>query len=147
MMRNDGTGEFSYWKRPWHKWIVLAASLLQLPVLWMNLLDYRQVAAAGIFSPPELTKYTAQVCLQCGSNGLLAAGFLGIFLIGVGARTKQSARRAEGLLYLLLAAGWAAAGTALHQLSLSGRGLWWTGTLIVLLGCGIYDLLTYKKAA
>ena len=39
------TRSYTYWKKPWAKWCVLAAGLLQLLALWINLNDYRQVSS------------------------------------------------------------------------------------------------------
>ena len=103
-MRNDAP--FSYWKRPWHKWLILAVAVLQLLNLWLNLRQYRQVVAAGVFSAAEMTSYAHDTALRCAFSGLLAACFFAALLIGSFARSKRMARMAEGLLLLALGLAW-----------------------------------------
>ena len=97
---------FTYWKRPWHKWIVLAAALVQLLCLWTNIQEYRFVSGTEIFSSSGWARYAVQQGLQCALNGMMAAAFLGIFLIGIWTRSQRAARLAEGLLLLFLALAW-----------------------------------------
>ena len=78
-MRNDAP--FSYWKRPWHKWLILAAAVLQLLNLWLNLRQYRQVVAAGVFSAAEMASYAHDTALRCAFSGLLAACFFAVLSI------------------------------------------------------------------
>ena len=51
-MRNEAL--FTYWKRPWHKWLILAAAVLQLLSLWLDLRQYRQIVDARVFSAAEM---------------------------------------------------------------------------------------------
>ena len=103
-MRNEAP--FTYWKRPWHKWLILAAAILQLLNLWLNLRQYRKVADAGVFSAAEMASYTHDAALQCAFCGLMAACFFAALLIGLFARSKQAARLAEGTLLLVLGLVW-----------------------------------------
>lgn len=131
---------FRYWKRPRHKWFVLATAILQLLCLWMNAREYQEIAKAGILSASEWARFAAQKILQCGFNSLTAAIFLGIFLIGALARSQRAARLAEGWLMLGLAAAWGAMGLALQRTSPGGYGIFWSLLLLLLLGGGVYTL-------
>ena len=121
-MQNEAA--FTYWKRPWHKFIPLAAALLQLVSLWLNLRQYREVAAAGVFSAAEMTSYAHDTALRCTLSGFLAVCFFAVLLIGLFARSKRGARRAEGVLLLVLGLAW---GTACGVLGLFTQG--WDGFL------------------
>lgn len=142
MKKSNG---FTYWKRPWHKWLILATAVLQLLCLWMNIREYHNVSAAGILSVSEWASYAAQKNFQCALNGMMAACFLGIFLIGILAHSQKVARPAEGILLLLLAFAWGVTGLALRLFSLSGKGLFGVLILILALGGAAYDLLKYRK--
>lgn len=65
-MREGKRDGFTYWKRPWHKWVILVAALLQLLCLWMNLQEYNRISDAGFLSASEWADYAAQKGLQCG---------------------------------------------------------------------------------
>lgn len=140
----NSTGH-TYWKRPWHKWLILATAILQLLCLWMNLREYRSISAAGILSDPAWTDYAAQKRLQCALNGMMAACFSGHFLIGVLARSPKTARLAEGLLLLLLALAWAAACLVLQLFSRNGKGALAALILVSALAGAVCCLLQYRK--
>lgn len=99
---------FQYWQWPGLRWLVLVAGGLQLVSLAMQISDWQAIAGAGIFSGSEWQRYCAREALHCGCSGLLAAGFLGCFVIGQRAKSRRAARRAEGVLLLALAVVWAA---------------------------------------
>ena len=88
---------FTYWKRPWYQWLILAAAILQLLCLWMNLQEYHDLSAVGILTGSAWADYAAQKRSQCALNGLLAACFSGHFLIGICAHSPKAARLAEGI--------------------------------------------------
>ena len=106
--------QFPYWKRSGLRWLVLGAGVLQLVSLAMQLSDWQAIAGAGIFSAAEWQRYCAREALHCGCTGLMAAMFLGSFAIGQRARSRRAARRAEGVMLLVLAAVWAAGAIGLH---------------------------------
>ena len=132
---------YTYWKRPWHKWIILAAAVIQLLCLWMDIRKYRDISAAGVLSLSEWERFSAQQLFLCALNGLMAVCFLGIVSIGVLARSQKAARLAEGIFLLLLAAAWGAAGPALHLFSSNGKGIFWTFIWILMVGGAVFDLL------
>lgn len=136
--------EFTYWKRPWHKWLVLVGPLSQFLCLWMNIQEYNKISSAGILSASEWTSYMAQKNFQCAINGLLAVCFLGIFLIGF-SRSKKGVRLIEGLFLVFLALAWGITGFVLHLISLNGTGLLWALILLIAFCGAIHNLLQYRK--
>lgn len=136
---------FTYWKRPWYQWLILAAAILQLLCLWMNLQEYRDLSAAGILSDHAWTGYASQRRLQCALNGVMAACFSGHFLIGILARSQRAARLAEGIFLLLLALAWGAAGLALQLFSPNGKGALCVLILVSALAGAVYSLLRCRK--
>lgn len=107
--------QFQYWQWPGLRWLVLAAGGLQLVSLAMQIGDWQAIAGAGIFSAEEWQRYCAREALHCGCSGLMAAGFLGCFVIGQRAKSRRAARRAEGVLLLALAVVWAVGGIGLRM--------------------------------
>lgn len=142
-MKKDTGGEnFTYWKRPWVKWCVLAGAVLQLAAMEMKLREYRTVVDSGVFSEQVRAEYIAGTRLSLACSGLLAAMLLGAFCIGCLARSKRQARLAESVLFLVLAAAWAG---AYFLLGMHTRGLIWTVFLVMLLGSGGYSFWEWKK--
>ena len=142
-MKKDTGGEnFTYWKRPWAKWCVLAGAVLQLAAMEMKLREYRTVVDSGVFSEQVRAEYIAGTRLSLACSGLLAAMLLGAFCIGCLARSKRQARLAESVLFLVLAAAWAG---AYFLLGMHTRGLIWAVFLVMLLGSGGYSFWEWKK--
>ena len=106
--------QFQYWKWAGLRWLVLGAGVLQLVSLAMQINDWIDLAGAGIFSAAEWQRYCAGEALHCGCTGLLAAVFLGCFVIGQRAKSRRASRRAEGVMLLVLAVVWAAGVIGLH---------------------------------
>lgn len=107
--------QFQYWQWPGLRWLVLVAGGLQLVSLAMQISDWQAIAGAGIFSAAEWQRYCAREALHCGCSGLMAAGFLGCFVIGQRAKSRRAARRDEGVLLLALAVVWAVGGVGLRM--------------------------------
>ena len=133
---------YTFWKRPWGKWCVLAGAVLQLAAMGMKLREYRTVIDSGVFSETARAEYIAGTRLSLACSGLLAAMLLGAFCIGCLARSKRQARLAESVLFLVLAAAWAG---AYFLLGMHTRGLIWTFFLVMLLGSGGYSFCEWKK--
>ncbi len=145
MRDNAKSRKFMYWKRPWHKWVILAAAVLQLICLWLNFREYKNISASEIYSVSEWADYAVRKNLQCALNGLAAACFLGIFIIGDLAMSKGAARLAECGLLSVLAFAWGAAGLALNLFSMQGTRIYW-GIILILIICGaVYSFLEYRK--
>ena len=143
LMKKDTGGEnFTYWKRPWAKWCVLAGAVLQLAAMEMKLREYRTVVDSGVFSEQVRAEYIAGTRLSLACSGLLAAMLLGAFCIGCLARSKRQARLAESVLFLVLAAAWAG---AYFLLGMHTRGVIWAFFLVMLLGSGGYSFWEWKK--
>ena len=140
--KQDG---FTYWKRSWHKWLILAVAIIQLLCLWMNVQEYNKIFRAGILNDTEWADYAASKIWQCALNGVMAGCFLGTFLIGIFAKCQRTARLLEGMLLLLLFFVCGTVGFTLHIFSLSGKGLVWTLILLIAFGGAIYDFWQYKK--
>ena len=141
-MKKDTRGEsFTYWKRPWAKWCVLAGAVLQLAAMEMKLREYRTVVDSGVFSEQVRAEYIAGTRLSLACSGVLAAMLLGAVCIGCLARSKRQARLAESVLFLVLAAAWAG---AYFLLGMHTRGLIWAFFLVMLLGSGGYSFCEWK---
>lgn len=142
-MENAKTSEhFTYWKRPSHKWIFLFGAILQFISLWLNISDYRDIANVKelVFSASEWENYTAQVTYRFFLNGVSAAVFSGVFLIGVLSRSYRVARFAEGIFLLLLTFVCGIVGFAFHFSSSSGKCTIWILIMIIGFAGGIYSL-------
>ena len=135
--QSSQTNGFSFWKRPVHKWFVLLAGLLNLLSLWLSIREYRRIAAAGILSPSQWSEYTAQKHWQFALSGMLVLYFFGEFLLGYFVRCQRSAQLANGVLLLLLASLWGAAGFGMHLAVPGWREGLWLSLLILALICAL----------
>lgn len=133
---------YTFWKRPWGKWCVLAGAVLQLAAMEMKLREYRTVIDSGVFSETARAEYIAGTRLSLACSGLLTAMLLGEFLVGCLVRSKKQELLAEGVLLLALSAAWAAAYWALDLYSTRGRtGIFF---LVLLLGGAGYCLWKWR---
>lgn len=143
MKHTEQAQPFTYWKRPWGKWCILAAGLLQLAALWGNIGEYRQyqdLAARGVISPSLLATLAADCNYSCALNGMAAAGFLSVFLIGCFARSQRAARLAEGCSLLGLALVWSVMGFGLGLAVSDGQKILWAVFLLLFAAGGAYSL-------
>lgn len=101
MNQND---TFTYWKKPWHKWITFIAAVLQTIALSLEIRDFREIGRAGIrdklFSPTGWESYVAEQYFHFAISISLICMFFGIFFIGLFARSKKAAGISEGILLL-----------------------------------------------
>ena len=142
------TRSYTYWKKPWAKWCVLAAGLLQLLALWMSLSDYWEVSSVWnhIMSEDAWKSYASQTILSCSIKAFTAVLFFGILIVGGAARSEKAARRGEGILLLTLALFWGAAGACFPLLRFSGQGhFWWLLLLLMALSGGVFSLRKSRK--
>lgn len=145
MLNLEKSSTFTYWKQPWHKWIILATAILQIFSLCMEIGEYKKISAAGILSSSALENYTLGHNLKCASRVFLTILFLGTFLIGSFARNKKQDKMAESGLCLLTALLWGAAGFIFRFASPNRIGVFWIILLLFTLGGGIYTFWREKK--
>jgi hypothetical protein len=138
--------EFSYWKRPWQKWLFLVASVLQFVLLFMNIQDYSEVAATQIFSPDAWDRYALQQTFRISLHAHSGIVFLAVFLIGTFAKTKRQSKKAESLLLITLAVAWIITGMLYSFSSQETTKLIWI-LLILLMSFGaIFSVYKYYKS-
>lgn len=139
-MQTDNTENFSYWKRAWQKWFVLAAGILQAISLSLTIQEYAAMAKIKdrIFSPVAWDSYALQQGFQCALNGVTAALFLGNFFIGMFARKQKVARVAEGVLLLVLTLIWGTMAVLLPIASHGGIKFLWLFILLTSLSGSVY---------
>jgi len=135
MNRHDST-DFSYWKKPWHKHILLLMVILEVIQLISGITDLRELKEAAVFSTEFMAEYELTQKARFALDGSMAAVFLAMLVIGETARSKASARLAEGIALTVWAVVWIAAGTVLGLFDLNaGIGVFgWVIALIALAG-------------
>ena len=136
---------FTYWKKPWQKWFIFNAAVLNLFALLHNIQEYRNIAMLGILSASEFSSYSASKYMQCASNGFIAVSFLAIFAIGFVAKNKKSAQLAEGIVLLVLSAAWVIAGIILDMLTTDGQRFYFGFVLILALGGAAHSFYAAHK--
>jgi len=147
MNKIEKQDNFTFWKRPWYKWVVLAAAILQLLDLLINIYEYVKISAIGILSPSEWADYAPSQIWQCAMNGVLIICFWGVFFIGVFAKSQKSAWLAESVVLFILSFACLTSGFPLHLFSLSFKGFCWLFILLLSFAEAVRYFLKYKKAA
>ena len=134
---------FTFWKRPWAKWLLLLAVFLQAISLTLLLQEYREYEGLyqrGILfsqTPDQWESYASRLRLRLALQGMLLLVCLDAFLMGLMVRSKQGLRLAEAISLLLLSAAWGAAGPALQLTAVPGHRTIWILFLLALAAvCG-----------
>ena len=136
--------QFTYWQKPWLKWVFLVLGILQGFMLYEKIRDYQMVIGSEIFSSEQLIRYMGQQKFSCLITVILFLGFTGIFLIGTLARNRRSAELAEALLLsgmgVMMITGIMIWGRTLAR---SGLVIWICVSLLMV-GAGLFSL--FRKA-
>lgn len=118
---------YTFWKRPWHKAVALAAPIVDVLMVVSLVSEYRNVVNADILSPDALVAYSLRMASQIAVWSLLAVLLAGLFIVGCIAKSERFARLAQGALMLLFAAAMLVAGAILGMFT---KGL--PGALLVI---------------
>lgn len=143
-MREKVNG-YTYWKRPWHKWVMLTGAILQLICLCINISEYKNIYTAGILNANEWVVYAAQKNFQCAINGLIAVCFLGSFIIGIFTRSKKMTYIVDCVFLIILSFLWITLGILLGMFLPDFKGVFWVFIVFLELGGACYSFLQYKK--
>lgn len=139
-----GAQPFTYWKRPWHQWVVLGAAVVQVWALNEKILTYRRIQGAGVLTASEWENYAMQQQFSCMITALLAVIFTGVFLIGIFAKSKQAADLANCILWLCISAALTISLFVLRP-PISGIGFMWLLIWIIALSASIYSIYLYQR--
>ena len=140
-MNNDNSSEqFTYWKRPWGKWIVLLAAAVNFICFDQNVSDYHEFSSVmeQIYSTNEFEKWKIEKLFSCSTYGIATAIFLGEFLIGALSHRKRTAEMAGGLLLLIVGISWLIIGFMLDFVSLNNQKIFWFLFNSCAIAIGIY---------
>ena len=148
-MKNSKASEpFTYWKRPWGRWIVLAAAAAQLICLWQSISDYQTISELGdsIFSADAFEKWKTEQLFQCSLYGIATVIFLGAFLIGTLSHSKRTATMAEGFLLFLIGISWLMTGLIFDFVSLKNWKILWLLVIGCMVAVGIYCIWESRRS-
>ncbi len=139
-------GTFSYWKKPYQKWVLLfGASLLSIS-LWLRVKDFVTISnldiRTKIFSQSGWESYLLQQYFQFAISVFLISLFFGSFIIGSFATSSKIARTSEGILMISLAFLWCIIGLLIGVSNDIITLVIWIIILIATLLGGIYS---FKK--
>ncbi len=137
--------EFTFWKRPWAKWIVFVAAFFQFSNLFFTIKDYKKIAAANILSPSEWENYAFRERFSITLMAFTGAVFLIIFLTGFFVKSKSEMQQAEKMTLITLTLAWAIAGLLLRFPSQQSTGIIWFVSLILLISLSIYTFFRKQK--
>ena len=143
-MKNDNPSEqFTFWKRPWGKWIVLLAAAVHFICFSRNISDYQEVSSimGQSFSTNGFEKWKIEQSFRCSIYGIATVMFLGEFLIGTLSHRKRTAEMAGGLFLLIVGISWLIIGFILGFESLDNGKVFWFLLNSCMIIIGIYYVL------
>ena len=133
-------------KRPWARWLMLAVAILELWLIWSDIQNYQQIAAADIFSPEGFAAWAAERRFLWLIYGLLAAVFLFSFATWKVPQNTRKMNCAESVLFGVLDVAWGISALCLPFRLLDGwNQLLWCMMAAALLGGTGYELWKYCK--
>ncbi len=140
---------YTYWKKPWHKWLVLGAAILQTAVLWRRIDDFRTISRVEIrtelFSQAQWESYVTQQQFQFALSSMIIAIFLACFLIGSFVHSKKAADFATGILLIIFSLLWCMLGFLIPIFTQHAMTISWVVLFVAALGGGIYTIGKSRK--
>ena len=107
-MNTDET--FSYWKKPYEKWLLLLQGILVFITLYFDMKNFIDISDPEyrnrIFTQIEWQNYVMKRYFSFTISILLISIFIGLFIIGCVVKREKTARRSEGILFIVLGILW-----------------------------------------
>ena len=94
--------KYSYFKKPWQKWLCMLLAILMLVFVYKTMQDMSVVLNSDIFSPEKLTEYVIAQENHIFFGLVICAGLLVQSMFISTCKTKSNARRAEAISFLVL---------------------------------------------
>ncbi len=141
---------FSYWKKPYQKWLVLLGSMLLSLSSWMRLQEFNDIRNLAnrdeLLSPSAWENYAQNFYFIFAINIMILALFLTCFIIGILAKSEKAARFSEAMALAFLSLLWCAFGVE-FVIPIGGFMLvTWAILLLVAIGGAIYSYWKSRKA-
>ncbi len=140
---------FSYWKKPYQKWLLLLGSILLLTTLYFRIQDFITISNPEIrnelFSQSGWENYLMQQYFSFAMNSIIISIFLGCFIIGCVVKSEKVARRSEGILLISLGGIWCIIGLLIGISTDVIALLIWIILLISILIGGIYSFWKSRR--
>lgn len=141
MNQND---KFTYWKKPWHKWALLVATVLQMIALYLKIQDFHKISRPKIrnelFGQAGWESYVADQYFQYALSILLICVCLSSFFIGLFARSKKAVDISMSTLLISITLLWGIVGFVIPVFPDKTNMIFWLIILIASFGVSIYTL-------
>lgn len=132
---------FTYWKKPWHKWVLLVGAALQIIEVCREvekfMIIYQQKAT--LFSASAWDSYARGQFSHFALSGLIIVILLGCFIIGGLAQSSKAVHVSMGILFLCISLLCSVVGFILNSIIL------WGAILVMSLSAGIYSLWKSRR--
>ena len=133
------------WKKSWHKWIVLAAGIIQVIGFFIDVSEYREVANAGIFSDTAWEMYSMLSREKLSIKLLSAVCLLIVFIMASFIKDKATLKRAELAALIVVLIIWVVIGICFQLISSDHSQMIFSAFCLLIGGAIIYMLLKKKK--
>ncbi len=140
---------FSYWKKPYQKWLVLFGTFLVLISLYFRIQDFINISNLetrnDLFSQSGWEKYLMQQYFGFAIYGIIMGILVGCFIIGCVAKSNKSARKSEVFLLISLGVLWCIFGVSIGIWIDTIALIFWAILAIAILAYGVYSFFKARR--
>ena len=146
----DQSESYTFWRKPWHKWLILAVAVLQMVGLWFQIQDYRAISQnevrTKLFSQSAWESYATQQHFHFAISSLIIGVVLFCFFLGFFAKSKKIAELSTGILLIVFSFIWCLISFFIPIFTEISMTIFWGVFLIILLVGGIHSIWQSKKS-
>ena len=133
------------WKNSWHKWIVLAAGIIQVIGFFTDVNEYRELSNTGIFSDTAWETYSMLSREKLSIKLLSAVCLLIVFIMVSFIKDKTTLNRAEVAALIVILIVWIVIGICFQLISYDHSQIIFGAFCLLIGGAIIYKLFKKKK--
>lgn len=132
-------------EKNWHKWVVLAAGIIQLTGFFIDINEYREIANAGIFSDTAWEMYSMLSREKLSIKLLSAVCLLIVFILFSFIKDKSTLKRAELIALIVVLIVWIVIGICFQLMSYAHSRIIFSAFCLLIGAAIIYKLIKRKK--
>lgn len=141
--------EFVYWKKPWHRWMVLGAVVLQVIALYLKIHDFQQISRPEIrnqiFSQVGWETYAANQYFQYALLFMTICIFLYSFIIGFFVHSKKTLNVFMSILWIIVTLLWGIVGFVIPVFGNKTNMTIWLFILLISFAATVFSIRESRK--
>lgn len=141
--------EFVYWKKTWHRWMVLGAVVLQVIALYLKIHDFQQISRPEIrnqiFSQVGWETYAANQYFQYALIIMTICIFLYSFIIGFFVHSKKTLNVSMSILWIIVTLLWGIVGFAIPVFGNKTNMIIWLFILLISFAATVFSIRESRR--